>query len=93
MSKPTVVLVHGAFGDASSWRRVFDLLDGEDFTVLAPANPLRGLAGDAAYISAVIDQLVGPVVLAVFYDLVVSWMAETRPNPAKEVPSATPAIS
>jgi pimeloyl-ACP methyl ester carboxylesterase len=63
MSKPTVVLVHGAFGDASSWRPVFDLLDGEEYTVLAPPNPLRGVANDAAYISAVIDQLDGPVVL------------------------------
>jgi pimeloyl-ACP methyl ester carboxylesterase len=63
MSKPTVVLVHGAFGDASSWRPVFDLLDGEEYTVLAPPNPLRGLANDAAYIAAVIDQLDGPVVL------------------------------
>jgi pimeloyl-ACP methyl ester carboxylesterase len=63
MSKPTVVLVHGAFGDASSWRPVFDLLDGEQYTVFAPANPLRGLANDAAYLGALIDQLDGPVVL------------------------------
>ena len=63
MSKPTVVLVHGAFGDAWSWRPVFDLLDGEKYTVLAPANPLRGVAQDAAYLGAHIDQLDGPVVL------------------------------
>ena len=63
MSKPTVVLVHGAFGDASSWRPVFDLLDADEYTVLAPPNPLRGVAHDAAYIEAVIDQLDGPVVL------------------------------
>jgi pimeloyl-ACP methyl ester carboxylesterase len=63
MSKPTVVLVHGAFGDASSWRPVFDLLDGDEYTVLAPANPLRGVASDAAYLGALIDQLDGPVVL------------------------------
>jgi pimeloyl-ACP methyl ester carboxylesterase len=63
MSKPTVVLVHGAFGDASSWRPVFDLLDREEYTVLAPPNPLRGVANDAAYIGALIDQLDGPVVL------------------------------
>jgi pimeloyl-ACP methyl ester carboxylesterase len=42
---------------------VFDLLDGDEYTVLAPPNPLRGLANDAAYIAAVIDQLDGPVVL------------------------------
>ena len=44
MSKPTIVLVHGAFGDASSWRAVFDLLDGGEHTLLAPAIPLRGVA-------------------------------------------------
>lgn len=63
MSKPTIVLVHGAFGDASSWRRVFDLLDGGEYTLLAAALPLRGVASDAAYLEAVIDQLDGPVVL------------------------------
>jgi pimeloyl-ACP methyl ester carboxylesterase len=63
MSKPTVVLVHGAFGDASSWRPVFDLLESDEYTVLAPPNPLRGVASDAAYIGAIIDQLDGPVVL------------------------------
>ena len=62
MSKPTVVLVHGAFGDASSWRAVFERLD-DDYTVLAPAMPLRGVASDASYLGAIIDQLDGPVVL------------------------------
>jgi pimeloyl-ACP methyl ester carboxylesterase len=63
MSKPTVVLVHGAFGDASNWRSVFPLLADEDYTVLATAVPLRGVAADASYLGAVIDQLEGPVVL------------------------------
>src|SRR3954466_62718 len=63
MSKPTVLLVHGAFGDASSWRSVFQLLEGDEYTVLAPAMPLRGVASDASYLGAVIDQLDGPVVL------------------------------
>jgi pimeloyl-ACP methyl ester carboxylesterase len=63
MSKPTVVLVHGAFGDASSWRPVFNLLDGGGYTVAVPPNPLRGVANDAAYLGALIDQLDGPVVL------------------------------
>ena len=63
MSKPTIVLVHGAFGDASSWRSVYDLLDGDEYTVIAPANPLRGLATDASYLEGLIDQLDGPVVL------------------------------
>ena len=56
MSRPTIVLVHGAFGDASSWRGVFDLLDGGEYDVLAAALALRGVASDAAYLGAVIDQ-------------------------------------
>ena len=63
MPNPTIVLVHGAFGDASSWRPVFDRLVGDGHTVLAPPNPLRGLVYDASYTASVIDQLDGPVVL------------------------------
>ena len=63
MSKPTIILVHGAFGDASSWRGVFDLLDGGQYTLLAAALPLRGVASDVAYLEAVMGQLDGPVVL------------------------------
>jgi len=62
MSKPNILLVHAAFGDASSWRSVFDQLHGEH-TVIATATPLRGVAADAAYLSAIIDQIDGPVVL------------------------------
>ena len=64
MSKPTIVLVHGAFGDASSWRSVFDHLDRDEYTILAAAIPLRGVASDASYLGAVIDKIDGPVVLA-----------------------------
>src|SRR4051794_2869686 len=60
MSKPTILLIHGAFGDASSWRPVFDLLDGDEYTVVAPPSPLHGVAADASYTAAVIDQLEGP---------------------------------
>src|SRR2546422_8817222 len=63
MASPTIVLVHGAFADASTWRPVFDRLDGDGHTVLAPPNPLRGLPYDAAYTASLIDQLDGPVVL------------------------------
>ena len=52
MSKPAIVLVRGAFGDASSWRSVYDRLGGEH-TTLAAALPLRGVASDAAYLGAV----------------------------------------
>jgi pimeloyl-ACP methyl ester carboxylesterase len=63
MSTPTIVLVHGAFADASSWRRVYDHLVRDGHTVLAPENPLRGLPYDVSYAESVIDQLDGPVVL------------------------------
>jgi pimeloyl-ACP methyl ester carboxylesterase len=63
MSKPTIVLVHGAFADASTWRRVYDHLARDGHTVLAPQNPLRGLPYDVSYTESVIDQLDGPVVL------------------------------
>ena len=57
MTNATIVLVHGAFADASSWRRVFDLLGGDGATVLAPANPLRGVANDAAYLGAAVTEI------------------------------------
>jgi len=60
---PTVVLVHGAFADASGWDGVIQRLQSKGYKVIAPANPLRGLAGDAAYIRSVIDTIEGPVVL------------------------------
>jgi len=59
---PTVVLVHGAFADASSWNGVIERLQAKGIRVTAPANPLRGIAGDSAYIAAVIEQIDGPVV-------------------------------
>jgi pimeloyl-ACP methyl ester carboxylesterase len=59
----TVVLVHGAFADASSWNGVIERLQREGHTVVAPANPLRGLADDTAYIASVVDQIEGPVLL------------------------------
>jgi pimeloyl-ACP methyl ester carboxylesterase len=59
---PTVVLVHGAFADASSWNGVIERLLAKGIRVTAPANPLRGIASDSAYIAAVIEQIDGPVV-------------------------------
>jgi pimeloyl-ACP methyl ester carboxylesterase len=63
MTSPTVVLVHGAFADASTWRRVYDDLAHDGHTVLAPPNPLRGLPYDVSYVDSLIDQLDGPVLL------------------------------
>ncbi|MEV4348207.1 alpha/beta hydrolase [Actinoplanes sp. NPDC049596] len=65
MGKPTIVLVHGAWADASSWNAVVTDLRGRGFSVLAPPNPLRGVASDAAYLSSFVSQRTsGPVVLA-----------------------------
>ncbi|ALO99892.1 Secreted protein [Streptomyces hygroscopicus subsp. limoneus] len=60
---PTVVLVHGAFADASSYASVISELLKRDVKVVAPAVPSRSLIGDAAYIASVIRQIEGPVVL------------------------------
>ncbi|MFF0223402.1 alpha/beta fold hydrolase [Streptomyces sp. NPDC004629] len=60
---PTVVLVHGAFADAGSWSGVIAELQDHGVAVVAPPNPLRGLASDAAYIASVASQIDGPVVL------------------------------
>ncbi|MGW4355877.1 alpha/beta fold hydrolase [Nocardia sp. NPDC004582] len=60
---PTVVLVHGAFADSSSWNGVIETLAAEGIPVLAAANPLRGLTSDADYIASVVDSVDGPVVL------------------------------
>lgn len=59
----TVVLVHGALTDASVWSAVTKTLQGEGYTVLAPAMPLRGLSSDAAYLSSYLDPIRTPVVL------------------------------
>ncbi|MFK8907659.1 alpha/beta fold hydrolase [Streptomyces sp. YS-3] len=61
--RPTVVLVHGAFADASSWSGTIERLHRAGYPVVAPANPLRGLAEDAAYLRGVLATIDGPVVL------------------------------
>jgi pimeloyl-ACP methyl ester carboxylesterase len=62
-ARATVVLVHGAFADASGWAALDAELAGDDVDVLAPPNHLRGIASDAASVRSVLDQLDGPVVL------------------------------
>jgi pimeloyl-ACP methyl ester carboxylesterase len=59
---PTVVLVHGAFADASSWNGVIERLQAKGVQVTAPANPLRGIAIDSAYLAGVLDEIPGPVI-------------------------------
>ena len=63
------VLVHGGFADASSWNGVIDRLQGDGFSTLAPANPLRGLVNDSTYVSNVVKTIKGPAIfLAQFAD-------------------------
>ncbi|MFE7569141.1 alpha/beta fold hydrolase [Streptomyces sp. NPDC057539] len=64
-AKPTVVLVHGGFADASaSWNDVIKRLQRDGYPVVAPANPLRGLSSDAPYLAGLLKSIKGPVILA-----------------------------
>jgi len=80
-SRPTVVLVHGSFADALSWNDVVERLQAEGVQVTAPANPLRGISIDSAYIASFLDQVPSPV-LAVghSYGGAVLTNAATRAN-------------
>lgn len=63
MTAPTVVLVHGAFADASSWSGVITELEKAGVNVTAPPNQLRGIPTDAAYLTSFVNQVGGPTVL------------------------------
>lgn len=63
MSKPTIVLVHGAFADGSGFNQVIRLLRAGGHPVVAAANPLRGLSYDAAQLTAALQSIDGPIVL------------------------------
>ncbi|GAA0389656.1 alpha/beta hydrolase [Acrocarpospora corrugata] len=81
-TKPTVVLVHGAFADASGWNDVAAKLIRENYPVIAPANPLRSVATDSAYLASVLATLSGPIVLAAhsYGGIVVTNAAAGNPN-------------
>lgn len=61
--KPAILLVHGAFADASSWNGVIPILEKDGYRVIAVANPLRGLASDARYVADIANSLDSPLVL------------------------------
>jgi pimeloyl-ACP methyl ester carboxylesterase len=61
--KPTIVLVHGAFADASSWNGVIKILDKDGYPVVAVANPMRSVQGDANYVAEILVGIKTPVVL------------------------------
>src|SRR2546428_12941795 len=62
-SKTSIVLVHGAFADGSSWNKVIPLLEAEGFSVTAVQNPLKSLSEDVATTKRVLDAQKGDVVL------------------------------
>ena len=62
--RPTVVLVHGAFADASGWNGVATRLIRDGYPVVAPANPLRSVSADSAYLASILATISGSVVLA-----------------------------
>jgi pimeloyl-ACP methyl ester carboxylesterase len=80
--KPTIVLVHGAFADGSSWAGVIQRLQQQGYTVVAPANPLRGVLADSAYLASLLGQIEGPVLLAghSYGGAVISNAAASAPN-------------
>ena len=61
--KPTVVLVHGAWADTSSWDGVIRRLQADGYTVYAPPDPLQGLPYDSAYLADFLHSISGPIVL------------------------------
>ncbi len=81
-AKPTVVLVHEAFADSSSWNGVIERLENNGYPVIAVAKPLRGLRTDAQYVRGLLDSVAGPVVLAghSYGGSVMSEAADGHPN-------------
>jgi len=81
-AKPTVVLVHGAFADSSSWNGVARILERDGYTVIAAANPLRGVHADADAVRALVKSISGPVVLVghSYGGSVISDAGEGAPN-------------
>ena len=61
--RPTIVLEHGAWADASSWNKVIGQLQADGFTVDAPPNPLRGVSYDTNYLTDFLSTIPGPIVL------------------------------
>jgi pimeloyl-ACP methyl ester carboxylesterase len=82
VQKPTIVLVHGAFADSSSWNGVVPKLREQGYQVLAAPNPLRGIESDAEYVSDFVNGVSGPVVLAghSYGGVVISRAAATAAN-------------
>lgn len=81
-TKQTIVLVHGAYADSSSWNGSVNALRHAGYPVIAVANPLRSLEGDGAYLRSVLANIEGPIVIAghSYGGAVLSHAAEGNPN-------------
>jgi pimeloyl-ACP methyl ester carboxylesterase len=81
-AKPTIVLVHGAWADGSSWAAVTKNLQHKGFTVDVEANPLRGLNSDASYLRDYLATIPGPIVLVghSYGGMVITNAATGNPN-------------
>lgn len=80
--RPTVVLVHGAFADSSSWNGVIAELRADGYPVISAANPLRGVQNDGQYVANLINSIPGPVILVghSYGGTVISVAAPGKPN-------------
>ena len=80
--KPTIVLVHGAFADASGWSGVITRLQDKGYPVYAPPVPLRSVSGDSAYLASFLATIEGPVVLVghSYGGVVITNAATDNPN-------------
>lgn len=81
-AKPTIVLVHGAFAEASSWNGVVAILQKQGYPVVAVANPLRSVKTDARYLEDIVQSIKTPVVLVghSYGGLVIGEVADTGRN-------------
>ena len=80
--RPTIVLVHGDWADASSWNGVIQRLQDRGFTVVAPPNTLRGPSQDAPYLASYLQTIPGPIVLVAhsYGGFVITNAATGNPN-------------
>jgi len=81
-ARPTIVLVHGAFAESSSWAAVVARLRAKGFPVIAAANPLRGVHSDATSVADLVDSIPGPIVLVghSYGGSVITNVTTGRPN-------------
>lgn len=81
-TRPTIVLVHGAWADGSGWDDVTSRLQADGYTVWVAPNPLRGLAADAAYVASILHTITGPIILVAhsYGGAVITNAATGNPN-------------